>query len=70
MLELAADNREIALGYGARSSSISMLDVEPAERGQHDTNNEEYYRDGRSGEVWRRGVLEDQPPPKTPVRRV
>jgi hypothetical protein len=26
-------------------------DVEPAERGQHDNNSEEDYRDGRSGEV-------------------
>jgi hypothetical protein len=34
-------------------------DVEPAERGQHDTNREEDRRDGRSGEVWRRGVPED-----------
>jgi protein tyrosine/serine phosphatase len=25
--------------------------VEPAERGQHDINTEEDYRDGRSGEV-------------------
>jgi hypothetical protein len=30
------------------------VDVELAEMGQHDTNNEEDYRDGSSGEVWRR----------------
>jgi hypothetical protein len=41
-----------------------------AERGEHDTNNEEDCRDGRSGEVLRRGVLEDQPPPENPVRRL
>jgi hypothetical protein len=29
-------------------------DVEPAERGQHDTKSDEERRDGRSGEVWRR----------------
>jgi hypothetical protein len=46
------------------------LDVEPPERGRHDTINEEDYRDGRSGEVWRRGAPEDQPPPENPVRRV
>jgi hypothetical protein len=40
------------------------------ERGQHDINNEEDYRDGRSGEVWRRGVCEDEPPPEDPIRRV
>jgi hypothetical protein len=45
-------------------------DAEPAERGQHDTTSEEDCRDGRSGEVWQRGVREDQPPPETPVRRV
>jgi hypothetical protein len=45
-------------------------DVEPAERGRHDTISEDDYRDGRSGEVWRRGVPEDQPPPENPVRRV
>jgi hypothetical protein len=31
--------------------------VEHAYRGQHDRNAEEDCRDGRSGEVWRRGVL-------------
>jgi hypothetical protein len=30
------------------------VEVEPAERGKHDTNNEEVCRDGKSGEVWRR----------------
>jgi hypothetical protein len=44
-------------------------EVEPAKRGQHDTGNEEY-RDGRSGEIWRRDVPQDQPPPEPPVRRV
>jgi hypothetical protein len=44
--------------------------VDPAERGQQDNDNEEDYRDGRSGEAWRRGVFEDQPPPKNPARRV
>jgi hypothetical protein len=29
-----------------------LVDVEPAERGQHDTNNEEDCRDWRSGEVY------------------
>jgi hypothetical protein len=42
--------------------------VEPAERGQHDTNSDEDHRDVKSGEVCRRGVLDDQPPPETPVR--
>jgi hypothetical protein len=32
------------------------VDVDPAEREQHNTNSEEDCRDGRSGEVWRRGV--------------
>jgi hypothetical protein len=45
-------------------------DVEPAERGHHDTNNEEDCRDGRSGEVWRRGVPADHPPPESPVWRI
>jgi hypothetical protein len=43
--------------------------VEPAERGRHDNNNEEDYRVGGSGEVWRRGDPHDQRPPenrKTP----
>jgi hypothetical protein len=35
------------------------VDVEPAERGQHDTSGEEVCRDGRSGEVWGRGDLQD-----------
>jgi hypothetical protein len=47
-----------------------LADVEPAERGQHDTSNEEDCSDGRSGEVWRRGAIEDKPPPENPVRRV
>jgi hypothetical protein len=33
------------------------VDVEAAERGQHDNNNEEDCRVGRSGEIWRRGDL-------------
>jgi hypothetical protein len=37
------------------------VDVEPAERGKHNT--EEDCRDGRSGEVWRRGDPQDKPPP-------
>jgi hypothetical protein len=44
--------------------------VEPAEKGQHDNNTEEDCRVGRSGEVWWRGVLEDQPPPGSVVLRV
>jgi hypothetical protein len=33
-----------------RSFDVNKLDnAEPAERGQHDTNSEEDYRDGRSG---------------------
>jgi hypothetical protein len=43
--------------------------VEPTVRGQHNNINEDC-SDGTSGEVWRRGVLEDQPPPKNPERRV
>jgi hypothetical protein len=46
------------------------VDVEPAERGQHDNNNEEDYRDGKSGEVWRRGAHEDQPPLENPIRKM
>jgi hypothetical protein len=42
-------------------------DVEPAERGQHDNNYRGDCRDGRSGEVLRRGINEDQPPPVSPV---
>jgi hypothetical protein len=38
------------------------VDVEPAEREQHDNINEEDCRDGRSSEGWRRGVVEDQSP--------
>jgi hypothetical protein len=34
----------------------NRADIEPAERGQYDNVSEEYCRDGRSGEVWRRGV--------------
>jgi hypothetical protein len=38
-----------------RSLDVDQLaHVEPARRGQHDTNNEKDYRDGRSGEFWRR----------------
>jgi hypothetical protein len=44
--------------------------VESDERKQHDNNSEEECHVGRSGEVWRRGVLGDQPPPENPVRRV
>jgi hypothetical protein len=46
------------------------VDVEPAERGQHDTSNEKDYSDVRSGEIWRRGDPQDQPPLENPVRRV
>jgi hypothetical protein len=45
-------------------------DVEPAVKGQRDNNHEYVCRDGRSGEVSRRGDHEDQPPPETMVRRV
>jgi hypothetical protein len=38
-------------------------DVEPADRGHHDTISEENYRDGRSGEVMWWVVIEDQSPP-------
>jgi hypothetical protein len=44
--------------------------VELAKRGKDDNNNEKDFRDGRSGEVWRWGVPEDQSSPKSPVRRV
>jgi hypothetical protein len=54
-----------------RSLDVNYLvDVDPAEMGPHDTSNEEDYRDGRSGEVWRRRVREDQPPRENPARRV
>jgi hypothetical protein len=46
------------------------VDVEPAERGQHDTRSEEDCSDGRSGEVWPRGAPQYQPPRENPVRRV
>jgi hypothetical protein len=45
-------------------------DVEPVDRGQHDTTNEEDRHDGRSNEVCRRVVHEGQPPPENPVRGV
>jgi hypothetical protein len=41
-----------------------LVNVEPADMGQHDTSNEEDCRDGRNGEVWRRGDPHDQPPPR------
>jgi hypothetical protein len=40
-------------------------DVELAERGHHDNNNEEECHVGRSGEVQRRGDPQDQPPLET-----
>jgi hypothetical protein len=40
------------------------VDVDPAERGQHDTSSEEDCRDGRSGEAWRQGDPQDLPPPE------
>jgi hypothetical protein len=48
----------------------NYAEVEPAERWKHENNSEEDYRDGRSGNVRRRGVLKDQPPPENPVRKV
>jgi hypothetical protein len=40
---------------GWRSFDVNQLvGVEAAERGEHDNDNEEGCRDGRSGEVWRR----------------
>jgi hypothetical protein len=61
-------------GSGARvwrSLDVDKLaNVEPAERGQHDMNNEKDCRHGWSGEVMRRGVREDHPPLETPVWRV
>jgi hypothetical protein len=61
-------------GSGARvwrSLDVDQLaNVEPAERRPHDMNSEEDCRDGRSGEVRRMGVHEDQPPPENPVWRV
>jgi hypothetical protein len=45
-------------------------DVELAERGQHDTNNEEDYRDGKSAEVRGRVFRTIGCRRKTPVRGV
>jgi hypothetical protein len=53
----------VAIGGGQPGSSAiegrlllddHHVDVEPTQRGQPDTNNEEDYCDGRIGEVWRR----------------
>jgi hypothetical protein len=63
VLELAAESLEASLVYVDHH-----VDTEPAERGQHDISLEEDCRVGRSGEVWRRGVPENQPPPENPVR--
>jgi hypothetical protein len=65
VLKQVAESREATLGY-----LDHLVDVEPAERAQHDTTNEENSRDGRSSEVWRRGDPRDEPPPENPVRRV
>jgi hypothetical protein len=37
---------------------------------RHDTSGEEDCRDGRCGELLRRGALEDHTPPENLVRRV
>jgi hypothetical protein len=66
MLELAAECREAPLGYGAHSTSTSPLTSSRPKWGYYNTNNEEDYRDGKFGEVWRRGVPKDQPPPGKP----
>jgi hypothetical protein len=55
---------------GARSTSTSLLTSSLPKWGQHDTNNDEDGRDGRSGEVWRHGVPEDNPSLENPVRRI
>jgi hypothetical protein len=69
VLEMAAEIREATLGYGARSTSTSMMTSSRPKWANATPKNEEDYRDGRSGEVWRRDVLEDQLPPENPVRR-
>jgi hypothetical protein len=71
VFELAAESREATLASVWRSLNVDQpADVEPAERGHHDNNSEEDCRDGRTGEVWRRGVPQDQPPPENPARKV
>jgi hypothetical protein len=53
------------LGSGARVwRSLDVVQhayAEPAERGKHDNNNEEDFRVGSSGEVWRRSDSQDLP---------
>jgi hypothetical protein len=52
VLEIAAEGREAALGYGARSTSISVMTSSRPKGGiQTYNNSEEEFRDGRSGEV-------------------
>jgi hypothetical protein len=57
-------------GRARRSLDVDMpSNVEPAKRRNHDNNIYEDCRDGKSGEVLRRGDPQDQPPPEHPVRR-
>jgi hypothetical protein len=52
-LELAADNREVESGKGARCLPTSLVRSSRPKGGQHDIIKEEGCRDGRSGVVRR-----------------
>jgi hypothetical protein len=67
VLVLAAESREAALRVRRSLDVDQRDDVEPAERGQRDTNNHKDCCDVRSGDVWWRGDPQDQPPPENPV---
>jgi hypothetical protein len=54
VLELAAEYRETPLWYGACLTSTNTWTSRWPKEGRHDNISEENYRDGRSGEVWRR----------------
>jgi hypothetical protein len=51
---MAAKTREAALGYGARSTLTITLSSTRSIWGHHGISTEEGFRDGRSGEFWRR----------------
>jgi hypothetical protein len=70
VLKQVAESREANARVWRSLDVDQLVDVEPAERAQHDTTNEENSRDKRSNEVWRRGDPRDEPPPEYPVRRV
>jgi hypothetical protein len=70
MLERAAESKEEALGYGARSTSITLPTLSRPKGGSTTPAARRIVATGGAARCGGGGHAHDQPPPENPVRKV